>query len=168
MRKPIALVALLALCGCGGAQQKKTSPPAAVHGPPAIFLVTDSGRHRLDPGSSCVESPTRSVCADSAYVPVKVLYPVRRRETVRLEVAAGTRGADLTVGRPGCPTTELAHEHLDAPKLEWWVELRPGDYEVRATIEHFEAGDGRRGDVSGQIGIRVGGVRTEPVTATPC
>jgi hypothetical protein len=167
MRKPIALVLLLALCGCGGkAHQKKTSRPAP-RTPPAIFLVTSAGRYRLQPGSSCVESPTVSVCGDAGYVPVKVLHPVGRGETVRLDVDATTRGAEVTVGRPGCPTIELAHERLSA-KLRWRVELRPGDYELRVLIGHFETDDGRTGDVSGQVGIRVGGVRTEPATAIPC
>jgi predicted small lipoprotein YifL len=169
MRKLLALVLLLALCGCGGkGHQTKAPPPPAAQGPPALYLVTQAGTHRLDPGSSCVESATKSVCGDSAYVPVKVLYPVRRGETVRLRVAARTPGAALSIGRPGCPTSELAQVRLRGPKLEWRVELRPGDYEVRAQVVHFKTDDGRRGDVSGQIGIRVGGVHTEPVTATPC
>jgi hypothetical protein len=168
MRKSIALVLLVALCGCGGkAKQKQASPPAP-RTPPAVYLVTSGGRYRLTPGSSCVHSATTSICGDAAYVPVKVLHPVRRGETVRLEVAATTRGADLAVGRPGCPTTELAHERLPAPKLAWRVELAPGDYELRVLIDHFETDDGRTGDVSGQVGIRVGGVRTEPATAIPC
>ncbi len=172
MRKTIALVSLLVLCGCSGkTQQKKTAPPATRQGPPAIYLVVGATRHRLEPGSSCVESATGSVCGDAVYTPVKVLYPVRQGETVRLELDAQTRGADLTVGRPGCFRSEIAQVRLTPPKLEWRVELAPGQYEARVLIDHFQTDDGRSGDVSGQIGLRVGGHggnAPQPVTAHPC
>jgi hypothetical protein len=168
MPKPIALVLLLALCGCGARSEQKKTSPRPRRGAPPIYLVTAAGRHRLVAGSSCVESPTVARCGDSGYVPAKVLYPVRRGETVRLEIAADTRGPDLAVGRPGCPMIQLADERLNVPGLEWHVGLRPGDYELRVVIDHFETADGLRGDVSGQIGIRVGGARTVTATARPC
>lgn len=166
MRKLIALFALLALCGCGGTRQKKRSSPAPV--PPPMLFVAEEGTHVLDPGSSCVSSDGHSVCGDSAYIPVKVLYPVRRGETVHLELAAATHGASLTIGRPGCPSVELANVRLEPPKLAWHVELPRGDYEVRALVDHFATKDGRSGDVSGQIGIAVGAVDAKPAAAKYC
>lgn len=181
----LAVTSIAAGCGqtasgpAGDAPAVATSMPdagttaGAPTGPPAIVLVSAAGTQRATPGSSCVSSESGgtgvSGCLDTALpVPdeVTVVHP-GDRVTIRLVGVHAVRAegchardrscigeADVTpAGCSGPPLGRAAFE-AGASETTLTVSLSPGTYDVRVYAA-FAGEDGRSGDVSGALGLRV-------------
>lgn len=147
----------------------KTSPESATR-PPAILLESVAGTQRATPGSSCVDKVSAGVevCADPAVPLAERLSIVHPGETVtiRLANARAVRNeschardqscigeADVTAF--GCPAVRVGRVFLERGSgTQWTVPLGAGVYELQVFV-YFETDDGRAGDASGSLGLRV-------------
>lgn len=146
--------------------------------PPKILLVNEVGdAQRAVQGSFCIDYVDEAsgqgsgVCGDSGVVHPdavtvaaagdSVSFVLRGAEVVRAE---GCRSDDdqECVGyvyvRPlGCEERELERVPLSlGPETRWTVDLERGAYELDA-FAHFRTSAGANGDVSGALGLLVGG-----------
>jgi len=135
--------------------------------PPAILLVYRGEEQRAVQGSYCVDYVDKTtgqgqgVCSDAAFP----TYPdditaIGPGERVRFVVRAATLKSDsvVTVRPLGC-TDQTTDEIVLPPgpgEFEWEVELPHGAYQLDV-FARFRAEDGRRGDVSGSLGLTVAG-----------
>jgi hypothetical protein len=151
--------------------QVGTEPDPASDGtkPPPIVLVSDAGQQVGVTGSFCVDDPVKGMgtCADGPAPAAEELTVVRPGDRIvfRVEGARAVRDRDChsrdlscigeaQVTTPGC-STPLARIFLERGReTAWRVALEPGDYELQV-FAYFEADDGRSGDVSAALGLRV-------------
>ena len=134
--------------------------------PPPIVLLSDVGKQRALLGSYCLDyvdeatGQSHGVCADSSPPHPTSVTSVAPGDRVTLVVDAATVKKDSTVTiRPlGCSdenVDEIAFEP-GTGELEWTVDLDQGAYQLDV-FALFEAADGRKGDVSGTLGLTVAG-----------
>jgi hypothetical protein len=115
--------------------------------PPPIVLLSDVGKQRAVVGSYCLDyvdeatGQGRGVCADSTAPHPRRVTSVAPGDRVSIVVEGATVKQDSTVTiRPlGCSDQKV--DQLDVFAL-------------------FEAEDGRKGDVSGTLGLTVAGPKT--------
>jgi hypothetical protein len=152
-------------------RSKGSEPPASATRPPPIVLVSEAGQQAAVIGSFCVDNPEAGVgvCSDGIAPRPKEMTVVRPGDEVviRLVGARATRSADChmrdssCIGEAhvtplGCPEQQpLVRIFLDrGAETTWRVALEPGEYELPVFV-YFETDDGRSGDVSGVLGLRV-------------
>jgi hypothetical protein len=142
---------------------------------PLILLESEAGIQSAVPGSSCVDYVDEAsgqgvgVCGDSGPVSPELLSTVRPGQEIRILVEdadvirpEGCQSEDeqecigSAVVRPlGCEEQTMAEiPLLLGPETTWSVDLAPGDYELDV-FAYFDAPDGRSGDVTGSLGLRV-------------
>jgi hypothetical protein len=164
------LVTALALAGCGASESEQLDE-AENNRRPLILLESVAGRQQGVGGSSCVYDAAAGVgtCGATGAVAPDRLSTVRPGEEVRVLI----EGADVTrpagcvsedeqacigsaIVRPlGCEDETVAEIPLSlGPETAWSVDLSPGDYELDV-VASFDAPDGRYGQVSGSLGLRV-------------
>jgi hypothetical protein len=145
--------------------------------PPQIVLRSPVGDQPAVLGSSCVEyvdpaSDTgTAVCGDSAAVHPeavtvvmpgdKLTFAFRDAEIVRSKGCSSGDEQDCigtVVVRPlGCEGREVERVPLAlGPQTRWTVDLATGGYQLDV-FGNFESGSGATGDVSGTLGLYVGG-----------
>jgi hypothetical protein len=145
--------------------------------PPRILLQSSAGEQKAVEGSFCVEyvdpdsGGASGVCGDSGAVhPNAVTVALAGDEvTFVLDGAAIVRPSGCQsedeqgcIGyvyvRPlGCEDREIERVPLAlGPETRWTIELKPGAYELDV-FGYFEGSDGATGDVSGALGLLVGG-----------
>lgn len=192
---PLLLVALV-LVACGSAEEtgapassgQETSgeesaegegtasggiePPAEPVGgsdlkPPAILLVSETGRQKAVRGSYCVDYVNEAtgqgsgVCADAAmptYPDAVTSVAGGDRVTFVLADAAFRPDSVVMIRPLGCTERVLDTLALDPGTGEhtWQVNLEHGAYQLDV-FARFKADDGRTGDVSGSLGLTVAG-----------
>jgi hypothetical protein len=134
--------------------------------PPPIVLLSDVGKQRAVVGSYCLDyvdeatGQGRGACADSTAPHPRRVTSVAPGDRVSIVVEGATVKQDSTVTiRPlGCSdqkVDQLAFEPWTG-ELEWTVDLDHGAYQLDV-FALFEAEDGRKGDVSGTLGLTVAG-----------
>jgi hypothetical protein len=134
--------------------------------PPPIVLVNAAGKQIARPGSSCVnytDPVTGEGVGGCGDVGVDALRPgsltvVHPGDTVLLLLAGAFAQGDggVTVRPLGCRNRETASFGLRQGMSEthWEAPSEPGAYELDV-FTNFGSNDGRRGDVSGTLGILV-------------
>jgi hypothetical protein len=175
----VLLVALLAGCGAattvpGSSGESPTlpEPPVSTEAdvpdtkPPPVFLISVAGKQRALQGSFCVDyfnaatGQSAGACADSAGpLSPKQMTVVRPGDNVILAVPGATLKPDsvLTVRPLGCAEQEIRSIDLPATgELHWKVDLEPGAYQLDAFVR-FASDNDVNGDVSGTLGLLVGG-----------
>jgi hypothetical protein len=144
--------------------------------PPRIVLRAVEDQKAV-PGSSCVEyvdpasGSGTGVCGDTGAVHPKAVSVVMPGDEVTFVfdgaeiVRSGGCHADdeqdcigsVSVRPLGCEGEEIERVPLElGPETPWTVELEPGAYELDV-FGYFESEIGATGDVSGALGLLVGG-----------
>lgn len=181
MRLFAVLVAVL-LVGCGVGAEETNAPGSSGEAPttieplatfdeselkpPPIFLISRVGKQEAVPGSSCVDYLDQasgqgvSQCGDvGAPLVPKEMTVVERGESVIVTIPGVTLKRDSSVSvRPlGCLDRESVKLDLpEAGELHWDVDLDRDAYELDV-FALFDAGNGLSGDMSGTLGLLVGG-----------
>jgi hypothetical protein len=135
--------------------------------PPAILLVSETGRQKAVQGSYCVDYVDEAtgqgsgVCADAAMptYPAAVTSVAARDKVTFVLPEARFKPDSVVVIRPlGCTERVLGKLALDPGTGEqsWQVDLEHGAYQLDV-FARFRADDGRSGDVSGSLGLTVAG-----------
>jgi hypothetical protein len=127
--------------------------------PPPIFLVSEAGKQRATPGSSCVSGEGVGACGDTGPMVPEAMTVVQPGDNVVVTIPGATLGKDssITIQPLGCQDRPV--ERLDFPEsgeLHWPVGLEPGAYQLDV-FALFDAGNGLHGDMSGSLGLLVGG-----------
>jgi hypothetical protein len=144
--------------------------------PPQILLRSSAGEQRAAEGSFCVDyvdpasGQGSGVCSDSAAVhpdevtvvqPGEVTFVFSGADIVR---ASGCHAEDeqgcigsIQVRPLGCEDREVERVPLVlGPATPWTIHLETGAYELDV-FGYFESSDHGTGDVSGALGLLVGG-----------
>lgn len=135
--------------------------------PPAILLVSETGRQKAVRGSYCVDYVNEAtgqgsgVCADAAMptYPDAVTSVAGGDQVTFVLADAVFRPDSVVMIRPlGCTERVLDKLALDPGTGEhsWQVDLEHGAYQLDV-FARFKADDGRTGDVSGSLGLTVAG-----------
>ena len=190
MRLLLALLAGLALAGCGTETEgspvpassgpiessggTETSPPALE--PPVIVLASVAGKQIATRGSYCITAVDPSSgqnagrCADSTWPHPDRVTVVKPGDGVSLILSdAQVRGnGTVTVLPYGCEQTIVKTIPLNAraQSTAFAVDLDPGAYELQV-FTRFSSDDGRRGDVSGGLGLVVADDRSPTIEPGP-
>lgn len=175
----VLMVALLAGCGSAttvpgssGESPTLAEPPVSSEAdvpdakPPPVFLISAAGKQRALQGSFCVDyynaatGQSVGACADSAGpLSPKKMTVVQPGDNVIVAMPGATLKPDsvLTVRPLGCAEQEI--QTIDLPpsgQLHWKVDLGPGAYQLDAFVR-FGSDNELKGDVSGTLGMLVGG-----------
>jgi hypothetical protein len=180
MRLLLFCLAVPALAGCGAATTVpgssgemptiaqptvSTEVDAPDLKPPPIFLVSAAGKQQATAGSSCVDyvdpdtGEGAGACGDTGPVFPKAMTVVQPGDNVGLTVPGATLEDDseVTIRPLGCKDRETKTLALpESGELHWAIDLEPGAYQLDA-FARFEASNGLKGDVSGSLGLLVGG-----------
>jgi hypothetical protein len=180
MRMVSSALAVLALAGCGTATTAPGSsgesptlpqPPVSTETeapdvkPPPIFLISAAGKQRATEGSSCVTyvDPDTGegvgACGDTGPIVPEAMTVVQPGDNVIVTIPGATlKKESAVVVRPlGCTKRETMT--LDLPvtgELHWPVDLEPGAYQLDV-FALFGMENGLNGDLSGSLGLLVGG-----------
>lgn len=181
-RLPILIVALV-LAGCGAAAERTNVPASSgeetvsmVTGemgideskgkPPPIILVAGGGKQEAVPGSSCVSFTNDltgegvAMCADTGPIRPEEISVVHPGDWADIVLAgAYVDGEGTATVRPlGCADEETRVVDLadSSSETHWRVDMPPGVYQIDV-FARFASNDGRSGDVSGTVGLFVGG-----------
>ena len=137
--------------------------------PPPIVLAAKTDTQRAAQESFCVFAPpdpgqevgvTR--CVDYVDMPPRRLSSVRWGAPVTISFRGASSVTDGYARIRVLGRQRFFHTFaLDGPETRWRVRLRPGKYEVEV-FGRFRADDGRFGDTSGSLGLRVR--RPQPVS----
>jgi hypothetical protein len=175
MRLVGSLLVALFLAGCGAATQQTNVPASSGEGetvkppkgyvasdvkPPQIVLLSETGRQTAVQRSYCVTGDEQGICVDMAspLVP-KAVTVVQPGDQVTIAMPEATLKTDsvATVRPLGCADrTARTIELPPSGELDWRVDLDSGAYQIDV-FARFEAHDGRSGDLSGTLGLLVGG-----------
>lgn len=158
----VRLLVSLAFVSIGAAAVSGLALATHRQRPPPIILTTETDMQRATQESYCVSSPSHdgegggvTACGDTPDLLPRRLTIVRRGEVVTISFRGATSVADgqaavRVLGRERFFRTF----QLDGPRTRWRVRLSPGRYEVEVS-GRFETADGRSGDTSGSLGLRV-------------
>jgi hypothetical protein len=134
--------------------------------PPPILLVSRAGKQEAIQSSFCVQyvdqasGQDQGVCADGVPVFPKEVSTLQTGDWANLVLAgAFVKDEGSVVVRPlGCKDEETLSFDLTAGMSEthWRVQLKPGAYQLDV-FARFGSNDGRSGDVTGTVGLLVGG-----------
>jgi len=145
--------------------------------PPQILLRSSAGEQRAVEGSFCVDSVDPAsgqgsgVCSDSAAVHPNAVTVVQPGDEVTFVFSganivrpSGCHADDqqgcigyVHVKPLGCDDREVERVPLGlGPETRWTIDLESGAYELDV-FGYFESIDGATGDVSGALGLLVGG-----------
>jgi hypothetical protein len=180
--RPLVLFCLsaFALAGCGaattapgssGESPTQPQPPVATESrepdltPPPIFLISEAGKQRAAEGSSCVNyvdpdtGQGAGACGDTGPIVPKAMTVVQPGDSVVVTIPVATlkKDSEIVIRPLGCADRQA--KKLDFPEngeLHWPVSLDPGAYQLDV-FAYFEANNGLKGDVSGSLGLLVGG-----------
>jgi hypothetical protein len=180
MRLVLFAFAVLALAGCGtattapgfsGESPTLPQPPVStgtetpdLKAPP-ILLISAVGKQRATEGSSCVTyvdpdtGKGAGACGDTGPIVPEAMTVVQPGDNVIVTIPGAKlkRDSSLVVRPLGCERRETRTLDLPATgELHWPVDLEPGPYQLDV-FALFEADSGLSGDVTGSLGLLVGG-----------
>jgi hypothetical protein len=181
----LALPLVLAACGATGEQtgggpastsQVPDTPSLAFDEadktkPPPIVLESTAGRQEAVRGASCVHYTDEAsgegfgLCTDMEEPEPERLSTVRPGEEIRIVIDDAAVEGQIVVRRLGCERSVAEITLGPGPATAWQVELEAGEYELDVFVARFAAEDGRAGDLSGALGLRVD--ETAPLEVVP-
>ena len=163
------MLALLAFAATGAAALPAFALATHLQRPPPIILTTKADTQRAAQESYCVTSTTHDgegfvgSCAVTVDLPPRRLSVVRRGAVVTISFRGATSITDGSAGVRVLGTQRFIRRFtLGGPRTRWRVRLRPGKYEIEV-FGRFETADGRSGDTSGSLGLRVRRAQTPPL-----